>query len=107
VGASSWRREKEERGGPGAAVGSAGRPTMAPNRRVWAAPLQREQRRAAGVDYAAMRANAADEWDRGEAGLGVSGRGAGESGKKRPSGDGAPIGGPGQHSAGWRGLNSV
>jgi hypothetical protein len=59
------------------------------------------------VDYVKMRANAVDKRDWGEAGLGVSGRGAGESGKKRPSGDGAPTGGPGQHSAGWRGLNSV
>jgi hypothetical protein len=35
-----------------------------------------------------------------QAGPRGSNRGAGESGKERLSGDGAPIGGPGQHSAG-------
>jgi hypothetical protein len=47
------------------------------------------------VDDVATWANAADERDRGEAGPGVSGRDVGESGKKRPGGDGAPTGGPG------------
>jgi hypothetical protein len=47
------------------------------------------------VDDVAMRANTADERDRGEAGPGVSGRDAGESGEKRSGGDGAPTGGPG------------
>jgi hypothetical protein len=31
---SAWRREKEERGGPGVGVGSAGRPAMTPDHRA-------------------------------------------------------------------------
>jgi hypothetical protein len=57
--------------------------------------LPSEQRRATGMDDVATRANAANERNRGEAGPGVSGRGAGESGKKRSGGDGALTGGPG------------
>jgi hypothetical protein len=41
----------------------------------------------------------ADGQDRGEAGHDSSGRGARESGKERPGGDGVLTGGPGQHSA--------
>jgi hypothetical protein len=51
---------------------------MAPDWRVWAASLPREQRRAAGVGDAVMRAEEADEWDRDEAGPDVSGQGVRE-----------------------------
>jgi hypothetical protein len=45
-------------------------------------------------------AKVADEGDQGEAGLGSSGRGAGESGKESSGGDGALTGRPGQQSGG-------
>jgi hypothetical protein len=50
-------------GGPGAVVGSAGRPTSAPDHWARATLLLREQGRAAGVGEGAR---AADVWDQGE-----------------------------------------
>jgi hypothetical protein len=62
--------------------------------------LSREQRRTAGVCDAATQVKVVDERERGEAGPSDSGRGAGESRKEGPGGDGAPTGGLGQHSVG-------
>jgi hypothetical protein len=78
VGASAWRREKEERGGPGAVVNTEVRAAMALDRRAWAAPLPCEQGRAAAVGNEVTRGNMADGQDWGKAGLNGSGQGARE-----------------------------
>jgi hypothetical protein len=56
------------------------------------------------VGDAGEGARAADARDRGEMGDPMSAVGCG---RERPSGDGAPTGGPGQHSVGRRGLNWI
>jgi hypothetical protein len=78
MGASAWRREKEERGGAGAVVGCSRWLAMAPDLQAWAAPLLREQRRAAGVGDADDGVSVTDGRDQGKAGPGCGGRGARE-----------------------------
>jgi hypothetical protein len=73
TGASSWREKEGEKGGPGTAVGSTGWPAAAPNHRAWAAPLPREQGRAAGIGDTGEGMRVADTRDRCEAGPGVNG----------------------------------
>jgi hypothetical protein len=108
VGASAWRMENEgEKGGPGVAVGNAGRSAAGLGHRARAAPLSREQGRAVGMGDAGEGAWAADAWDRGEMGDPVSAAGCRKSGRERPGGDGAPIGGPERHSARWCGSNRI
>jgi hypothetical protein len=83
-------------GGPSSAVGHMGWPATAPDLKVRAALLPHEQRRHRWH----CREKVADVWDRGDTGLGGSAWGAGESENESPCGDGAPTGGPGQHSVG-------
>jgi hypothetical protein len=73
AGTSAWREKEGEKGGPGAAVGSAGRPVVAPSHRAQALPLPRKLGRAVGMDDADEGTRVADARDWGEAGPSVSG----------------------------------
>jgi hypothetical protein len=72
-GASTWREKEGAEGGPSMAVDSVGRPAAAPGHRARVAPLPHEQGRAVALGEVVMRANVANERDRGEAGPGVNG----------------------------------
>jgi hypothetical protein len=100
---------EEEKKEMGAYCGSRQRGAAgnAPNQRAWAAPLPREQSWATSVDDEATRVNRADERDRGDTGPGVSGGVPEGERKVGQRGGGALTCGPGQHSAGRRGLNLV
>jgi hypothetical protein len=75
-GGSAWAPPRgggrRRRGGPSMTVGSSGRLAMTRYNRARAAPLPREQRRAAGVGVAGDGVSVADGRDRGEAGPGGS-----------------------------------
>jgi hypothetical protein len=92
-GRSHVEMEEEGRGGPGMVVGSAGRPATTPDRRAWAAALPREQGRGRG--WATQCGRLTRRLERDGDPVSVTGHG-----RERPGGDGAPTGGPGQHSAG-------
>jgi hypothetical protein len=73
AGTSAWREKEGEKGGPGAAVGSAGRPVVAPSHQAQVSPLPRKMGRAVGMDDAGEGTRVADARDWGEAGSSVSG----------------------------------
>jgi hypothetical protein len=90
VGASAWRREKEERGG-WCGVHQRTAASSSPGRQARVALLPREQGRVAAVGDAAMRANEADKQDRGEAGPGVSSGVGREKGREAGRRQGADM----------------
>jgi hypothetical protein len=69
--AAQWQ-EKGVKGAPSMAVGSAGRPVVAPGRQVWVAPLPHKQGRMVAVGEKVTWVNVSVEQDQGEAGPGVS-----------------------------------
>jgi hypothetical protein len=86
--------EEGREGGSGTVVDSTGWPTAACGSRAWAAD----------VGDAGEGARAPNVRDRSEMGDPVSVAGCG---RERSGGDGAPIGGPGRHSAGRCGSNRI